>query len=131
MDFIEYADMSAEQREVQIRALEATFVGIPGLTGAPLVMGPGYYRELAIHQLECGVRVVATAIKTYAPPTDLRGAGDWTYVDQDGTPEGAKERIQRMAREEHEAYMAELKRRRGALRAGTEKPEPKPSRRRR
>lgn len=129
MDFIEYADMSEEQREAQVQSIMATFVGLPGVVGAPLVMGPNYYREIAIHQLECGVRVVAEPIKTYAPPEDLRSAGVWTYADSVNPPEDPSERFKRLAREEHEAYMTELAARRQRIKKGTQKPEPKRSRR--
>lgn len=111
MQSVEYADLSDEQKEAQILALAAMFVALPGVTGAPLVMGADYYREVAIHMLEGGARVVAEPIKRYVPPEDLRSAGKWVYNDAATAPEDPRERYKRLAREQQADYMAELGRR--------------------
>lgn len=109
--FLEYEDMTEEQREEQVQALLATFIALPGVVGAPLVMGPDYYREIAIHQVEAGVRVPAKPIKHYVPPTSLRSAGTWVYDNPATAPEDPHERFKRMAEEENAAYLAEVARR--------------------
>lgn len=111
MQSVEYVDLSEEQKEAQILALTAMFVALPGVVGAPLVMGPNYYREIAIHMLEAGARVVAEPIKTYTPPEDLRSAGMWVYSNPDDAPEDPLERFKRLAEEENAAYLAEVERR--------------------
>ena len=114
MQDFEYADLSEEQKEAQILALVAMFVGLPGVTGAPLIMGPNYYREIAIHMLEAGARVIAEPIKRYEGPQDLRSAGMWVYNDPETAPEDPHERFKRLAEEENAAYLAEVERRKTA-----------------
>jgi hypothetical protein len=105
--------------------LTACFVGLPGVVGAPLIMGPDYYREICQHLAECGVGFVSEPIKHYLPPEGLRSAGTWVYNDPESAPEDPHARFVRLAEEENAAYLAEIARRKA------EQVKPKPPRRRR
>lgn len=112
-----FSELTAEEVSGQVEALSVTFVGLPMVVGAPLVMGAEYWREVARHQLECGVRACADipAIKTYRVATSMdtqEVAGRWVYDTEHQDVETPQERIRRMAREQQEAYEAEVARRR-------------------
>lgn len=106
----DYADLSEEQIAELADAMSTLFVGLPLVTNAPLVMGPEYYLEVTRHLIECGVRWCPDrSVKTYRPPTQ-EDPGGWQPIAGVDI-EDQQERIQRLAREQHEAYEAELKRR--------------------
>lgn len=116
-----YADLTEDQIRDQIDRISTTFVGLPMVTGAPLVMGTEYYLEVARHQVELGIRICQPPIKTYRAGTgvDARSAaGEWVYNDDVTDVEDPRERIQRLAREQHEEYLAEVARRRGKKKGG-------------
>ncbi|QPX61723.1 hypothetical protein SEA_BUNKER_20 [Gordonia phage Bunker] len=108
----------------QVALLVATFVGLPGVTGAPMIMGPDYYTEVAIHQLELGVRVPAEPIKKFIPPEGLRGSGSYEYLDSATAPTTPQERYARMRAAEFREFKAEVQRRReeAAANGGGKKP---------
>lgn len=108
---------TVEYLREQVAKLVATFVGLPGVTGAPMLMGPDYYTEVAIHQVECGARVPADPIKRYEAPTDLSpagAAGKWVYLDDENAPSSPRERYARQRAAELAEYRAELARQRAA-----------------
>ncbi|WP_139179933.1 phage gene 29 protein family protein [Gordonia westfalica] len=87
MSFKQWADMSDEEREAEAQAVSVLFIGLPGVVGAPLVMGPDYWVDVARHLVECGVRLVADSIKHYEPGTAwrrrrLRGSGVTTRMSR-------------------------------------------------
>lgn len=98
----------------QIVAIITSFVGLPGVVGAPLIMGPEYYFEIACHQFECGMRVTADPVKEYRAPTDIGGTGNWVYLaDDDGDlAQAAEDRFKDLAAAEYRAYRAALQERR-------------------
>lgn len=110
MSFKQWADMSDEEREAEAQAVSVLFIGLPGVVGAPLVMGPDYWVDVARHLVECGVRLVADSIKHYEAGESLdaqKAAGKWIY-DSHEPDETYEQRIARLADEEHQAYMAKL-----------------------
>ena len=110
MSFKQWADMSDEEREAEAQAISALFIGLPGVVGAPLVMGPDYWLDVARHLIEGGARLVADPIKHYEPGDSLeasRAAGKWIY-DSHAPDETYEQRIARLAKEEHDAYMAKI-----------------------
>ncbi|GAA4758799.1 phage gene 29 protein family protein [Gordonia alkaliphila] len=117
---VPYSDLTDEQREQQTAALAATFVGLPTVIGAPLILADEVWREVAVHQLELGARICGDipAIKTYTAPTPAEAlevqsaAGHWTYDADHTDVETPRERVLRKAREEREEYLAEVQRRR-------------------
>lgn len=117
---IPFGDLTDEQIDQQVEAVAATFVGLPTVIGAPLLMAEEVWREVARHQLELGVRLCACAppIKTYTAPTPEEAldvgtaAGRWTYDEAYRDVETPRERIVRLAREQREAFEAEVARRR-------------------
>lgn len=118
-----YGELTEEQIDAETGRIAETFFGLPTVIGAPLLMAEESWREVARHQLELGVRLCheIPAIKTYSAPNpedalDARSAaGRWTYLDEYADTETPAERIQRMAREQHQQYLDELaRRRRGA-----------------
>ena len=118
------AAVTVEYLAEQVALLVATFVGLPGVTGAPMIMGPDYYTEVAIHQLELGVRVPAEPIKKYIPPEGLRGSGSYEYLDSATAPTTPQERYARMRAAEFREFKAEVQRRReeAAANGGGKKP---------
>ncbi|SDT84932.1 phage gene 29 protein family protein [Gordonia westfalica] len=69
------------------RRCRCLFIGLPGVVGAPLVMGPDYWVDVARHLVECGVRLVADSIKHYEPgdsleASKLRGSGVTTRMSR-------------------------------------------------
>lgn len=98
----------------QVGKLIATFIGLPGVTSAPLVMGPDYYFDVSCHQFELGARVPAEPIKEYKPPTDAGGTGKWVYLNEDTAPEDPQERYKRLAQAQQELYLAGVEQRRAA-----------------
>lgn len=114
--FKQYADMTDEEIDAEVAKLVVMFIGLPGVVGAPMIIGAGYFEEIARHMVECGARAPAEPIKDYQPPTDVQGrkaAGTWRYRDEASKPaETAQERIARLAREEHDLYRAALAERR-------------------
>lgn len=110
MSFKQWADMSDEEREAEAQAVSVLFIGLPGVVGAPLVMGPDYWVDVARHLVECGVRLVADSIKHYEPGDSLeaaKAAGKWCY-DSHEPDETYEQRIARLADEEHQAYLAKI-----------------------
>lgn len=110
MSFKQWADMSDEEREAEAQAISALFIGLPGVVGAPLVMGPDYWLDVARHLIEAGVRLVADPIKHYEPADSLeasKAAGKWIY-DSHAPDETYEQRIARLASEEHDAYLAKI-----------------------
>lgn len=116
-----YHELSDEQVAQQTELLASTFVGIPTVIGAPLLMAEEVWREIARHQLELGVRLCSCvpAIKHYTPPTPEQAldvgsaAGTWQYVAGQET-ETPRERMIRRAREQRAEYLAEVARRRAS-----------------
>lgn len=100
----------------QVTKIVATFIGLPGVTSAPLVMGPDYYFDVACHQFELGARVTADPIKTYEVPTDVGGTGKWVYLADVTEPEDPQERYRRLAQAQQEMYEAAVAERRSAKR---------------
>lgn len=117
-----FGELSEAQLDEMIDRMSALFVGLPMVTGAPMIMPAEYYLEVSRHLIELGARIVAEPIKTYEAPTDLRSAGKWTYVDgvEVETPQ---DRIKRQARAERAEYLAEVKRRREAGTLKSARPE--------
>ncbi|OCH80314.1 DUF2744 domain-containing protein [Gordonia sp. UCD-TK1] len=110
MTFKQWAEMSDEEREAEAQAVSALFIGLPGVVGAPLILGPEYWLDVARHLVEGGVRLVADSIKHYEPGESLdaqKAAGKWVY-DSHEPDETYEQRIARLADEEHQAYMAKL-----------------------
>lgn len=109
-----YGDMTAEEVEAEVQKLSGQFVGLPGVVGAPLIMGPDYYVEIARHLVECGVRLCQAPIKTYEAPKDLRAkTGGWTYLGEFAADvEDPQDRIKRMAKAEYQAFLDEVEKRR-------------------
>lgn len=110
--FKAYTDMTTEERATEIETVAAMFVGLPGVVGAPLILGPGYWSEIARHLVECGVRVVAGSIKHYEPgdsPDVDKAAGKWVY-DTDEPEESFEDMIARKVVEEREDYLAKVER---------------------
>ncbi|SDT84182.1 phage gene 29 protein family protein [Gordonia westfalica] len=110
MSFKQWADMSDEEREAEAQAVSVLFIGLPGVVGAPLVMGPDYWVDVARHLVECGVRLVADSIKHYEPGDSLeasKAAGKWCY-DSHEPDETYEQRIARLADEEHQNYLAKV-----------------------
>ena len=110
MTFKQWADMSDEEREAEAQAISALFIGLPGVVGAPLVMGPDYWLDVARHLIEGGARLVADPIKHYEPADSLeasKAAGKWVY-DSHAPDETYEQRIARLASEEHDAYLAKI-----------------------
>ena len=110
MTFKQWADMSDEEREYEAQAISALFIGLPGVVGAPLVMGPDYWLDVARHLVEGGARLVADPIKHYEPGDSLeasKAAGKWIY-DSHAPDETYEQRIARLASEEHDAYLAKI-----------------------
>lgn len=107
-------DMTVAERDQQIDLLSATFVSLPLVVGAPLILGAEHWLEVARHQVECGVRICPDKpIKRYEPPTDIEATtGGWIYDEAHSNTETARERIVRMAREQREDFEAEVERRR-------------------
>ena len=102
--------MSDEEREYEAQAISALFIGLPGVVGAPLVMGPDYWLDVARHLVEGGARLVADPIKHYEPGDSLeasKAAGKWIY-DSHAPDETYEQRIARLASEEHDAYLAKI-----------------------
>ena len=111
MSFKQWADMSDEEREAEAQAISALFVGLPGVVGAPLIVGPEYWLDVVRHLVEGGVRLVADSIKHYEPGESLdasQAAGKWIYDTDDAPTETYEERIARLAEEEHQAYLAKI-----------------------
>ncbi|UQE73833.1 DUF2744 domain-containing protein [Gordonia sp. PP30] len=107
--------LTDDELDQMIQGLSVTFVALPMVVGAPLIMDPGYYLEVARHQIEAGVRICPDlAIKHYRPPADDRPLGTWIYDDAHTETETPAERIRRAVREQREAYAAEVARRRAA-----------------
>ncbi|WP_341258204.1 phage gene 29 protein family protein [Gordonia malaquae] len=80
--------MNEAERARAADELTALFVGLPGVVGAPMVMGEGYWRDVAEHLLELGVRIVADPIKHYQVGESIdrsEAAGRYIY-DEDVTP---------------------------------------------
>lgn len=105
MTFKQYRDMDEFERAEAIDQLTATFVGLPGVVGAPMVMGEGYWRDVAEHLLELGVRIVADPIKHYEAGTSLdrhEAAGKWVYDEDIPAPETPMEKYARLADEQAE-----------------------------
>ncbi|MGC4964236.1 phage gene 29 protein family protein [Gordonia sp. DT101] len=117
-----YGELTTEQVEQQIEAISATFVGLPTVIGAPLLLAPEAWEEVARHQVEIGVRLCAEipAIKTYTAPTSddalvvAKAAGVWKYTATAADVETPQQRIRRKAQEQREAFLAEVDRRRKA-----------------
>ncbi|SDT84928.1 phage gene 29 protein family protein [Gordonia westfalica] len=110
VSFKQWADMSDEEREAEAQAVSVLFIGLPGVVGAPLVMGPDYWVDVARHLVECGVRLVADSIKHYEPGDSLeasKAAGKWCY-DSHEPDETYEQRIARLADEEHQNYLAKV-----------------------
>jgi len=108
--------MSEDEREVDAQKLAAQFIGLPGVVGAPLVMGPDYWTDVAHHLVECGVRLCCEPIKHYEVAESLdakRAAGKWIY-DTDEVPETFEEKAQRMAAEQREKFLAAVAAKRAA-----------------
>lgn len=104
----QWVDMTEDERDAEIEKVSALFVGLPGVVGAPLVMGPDYWVEIARHLVETGVRVCADSIKHYVPGDSLdksKAAGEWVY-DVDDVPETYEERAKRLAVEQREQFLA-------------------------
>lgn len=113
--------MTEPEREELIDALTATFVGLPGVVGAPMVMGEGYWRDVAEHQVELGVRPVAEPIKHYEAATSLarsEAAGKWVYDDDIAPPPTPMEKYAEIAAEQER----ELAERVAAMRANGDLP---------
>lgn len=113
---VPYKDLTEDQLNDQIDRISATFVGLPLVVGAPMVMGPEYWLEVARHQVEVGIRICCEPIKDYRPGASIdkdSAAGLWVYRDGVEGVEDPRDRIKRLAREQHEEYLAEVERRRG------------------
>lgn len=106
--------LSDDELGEQVQALSATFVGLPMVVGAPMLLSPDYYLEVARHQVECGVRICTDrAIKSYVVPTDVEArTGGWKYDAAHSQTETPAERVARAVKEQREAYLAEVARRR-------------------
>ena len=105
-----WSEMTGEERQIEANAIAKLFVGLPGVVGAPLVMGPGYWEDIAMHLVECGVRVVAGSIKHYEVAVSLDkadAAGRWVY-DTDAPEESHQEKLQRLAKEQNRAHLAKV-----------------------
>ncbi len=117
---VPFGGLTENQIDQQVEVIAETFRGLPTVIGAPLLMAEEVWREVARHQLELGVRLCPCAppVKTYTAPTPEEAldvgtaAGRWTYDDAYRDVETPRERIIRLAREQREAYEAEVARRR-------------------
>lgn len=134
---VPYTDLTVEQLDDQIDRLSATFVGLPMVTGAPMVMGTEYYVEVARHQVELGVRVCADIppIKQYVAGTSVdaqSAAGTWRYdAEVAEMVEDPRDRIERLAREQRDEYLAEIRKRRADGRMKPAPLDPRPPKPRR
>lgn len=120
-----FDDLTEDELNDQIERLTLTFVGLPMVTGAPLIVGAEHWREVARHQIELGVRICAKPIKDYVAPEpgELRSAGKWVYDEQHRGIETAEERVREAARKEWDAYMKQVDERRKNGTLKTRRPE--------
>lgn len=80
------------------------FVGLPGVNGASMIMGPDYYRQISKQLWELGARPAEEPIKHLEN-------GRWVYDDPADEPEPVRETYARMASDQHEKYLAKLRER--------------------
>lgn len=115
-DCKQWVDMTEDERDAEIERVSTLFVGLPGVVGAPLLMGPDYWVEVARHLVEVGARLCADPIKHYVPGDSLdksKAAGEWIY-DVDDVPETLEERAKRLAVEQRETFLARVAEKRAA-----------------
>ena len=80
------------------------FVGLPGVNGASMIMGPDYYRQVSRQIWELGGRPVEEPIKHLE-------RGRWVYENPDDEPEPVQEMYARLAAVQRAQYEAKLRER--------------------
>lgn len=103
--------LAEEDQHTLIEQLVASFVGLPGVVGAPMITGTEFWADVARHLLELGYRPTAAAIKAYQAPTSLErseAAGRWIYLDPGLAPEDPKVRYARIFEEEQAEAAARI-----------------------
>ncbi|UVT24982.1 DUF2744 domain-containing protein [Rhodococcus pyridinivorans] len=80
------------------------FVGLPGVNGASMIMGPDYYRQVSKQLWELGARPVEEPIKHLE-------RGRWVYENPDDEPEPVQEMYARLAAVQRAQYEAKLRER--------------------
>lgn len=105
-----FDQLSTDQLDDQVQKLSATFVALPMVVGAPLLMEPEYYLEVARHQIECGVRICPDAAIKQFRVADGAEHPSWVYDETHADTETPAERVARAVREQREAYQAKVDR---------------------
>lgn len=80
------------------------FVGLPGVNGAAMIMGPDYYRHISRQLWELGARPAEEPIKHLV-------GGKWVYDEPADEPEPPQKVYARMADEQRAKYEAKLRER--------------------
>ncbi|WP_037084585.1 DUF2744 domain-containing protein [Prescottella equi] len=78
------------------------FVGLPGVNGASMIMGPDYYRQISKQLWELGARPSAEPIKHLE-------YGRWVYDNPEDEPEPVQDLYARLAARQQDEYEAKLR----------------------